>query len=174
MATSTTRLELTYGLSGQSFIFNAGNITNFANIYATIMNGGECEARLEYSGDIYLGTASIVGSEILITFEQPIVAPPGSCIDIECRDVEEETDCKDVELEVNDNLRIAVLDDKGCLKGWIRLGDIFQKITHPDTLCKLYGVSEIPQGHLTASDRILTVDGSCMVKSIPATDIVCD
>ena len=78
-----------------------------------------------------------------------------------------------MEIPFSEDLRLAVLDDKGCLMGWIRLGDIFKKIEFPDTLCELYKVEEVPRGHLTASDRILTVDDSCMIKSIPATDIVC-
>lgn len=167
------RMELTYGLEGQSFIFNAGNITNFTAIYSYVLGGGSCTATLEYSGDTYYGTVSVVGSEILITFETFIIAPAGSCIYVECSEKEEERDCKDVQLNFNEDLRIAVLDDEGCLKGWIRLGDIFKEIVHPDTLCKLYKINGVPQGHLTASDRILTVDDSCMIKSISANDIVC-
>lgn len=167
------RMELTYGLEGQSFIFNAGNITNFTAIYSYVLTGGNCEATLEYSGDTYYGTVSVVGSEILITFDTYIIAPAGSCIYIECSEKEEERDCKDVQLNFSEDLRIAVLDDEGCLKGWIRLGDIFKEIVHPDTLCKLYGIDGVPQGHLTASDRILTVDDSCMIKSISPNDIVC-
>ena len=168
------RIELTYGLEGQSFIFNAGNITNFTAIYNYVLAGGNCEATLEYSGDTYYGTVSVVGSEILVTFETFIIAPAGSCIYIECSEKEEERDCKDVQLNFSEDLRIAVLDDEGCLKGWIRLGDIFKEIVHPDTLCKLYKIDGVPQGHLTASDRILTVDDSCMIKSIPASDIACE
>ena len=82
------------------------------------------------------------------------MAPAGSCAYVTCEKKEEVTDCKDVELAYSEDLRIAVLDDKGCLKGWIRLGDIFKEIVHPDTLCKLYGIDGVPQGHLTASDRI--------------------
>lgn len=168
------RMELTYGLSGQSFIFNAGNITNFTAIYNCVLAGGNCTATLEYGGDTYNGTVNAVGSEILITFDTSIIAPAGSCIYIECsEEEEEERDCKDVQLIVNNDLRLAVLDDNGCLKGWIRLGDIYKDVVHPNTLCKLYGVSSIPQGRLTASDRILTVDSSCMIKSISANDIVC-
>ena len=167
------RMELSYGLEGQSFIFNAGNITNFTAIYNYVLTGGNCEATLEYSGDTYYGTVSVVGSEILITFDTHIIAPAGSCIYIECSEKEEERDCKDVQLNFNEELRIAVLDDEGCLKGWIRLGDIFKEIVHPDTLCKLYKINGVPQGHLTASDRILTVDDSCMIKSVSANDIVC-
>ncbi len=170
----TIRMELTYGLEGQSFIFNAGNITNFTAIYSYVLAGDNCTATLEYGGDTYNGTVSAVGSEILVTFDTSIIAPAGSCIYIECsKEEEEERDCKDVQLQFNEDLRLAVLDNEGCLKGWIRLGDIFREIVHPDTLCKLYKINGVPQGHLTASDRILTVDDSCMIKSISASDIVC-
>lgn len=168
------RIELTYGLSGQSFIFNAETLTNFTAIYNAVLVGGECSATLEYSGDTYYGSISVVGSELLVTFETHVIAPAGSCIDIECQEKEEERDCKDVEIPYSEDLRLAVLDEKGCLMGWIRLGDILQEIKHPETLCELYKVDEVPKGHLTASDRILTVDDSCMIKSIPATDIVCE
>lgn len=168
------RIELTYGLNGQSFIFNAGNLTNFTTIYNMVLTGGDCSVTLEYSGDTYNGSISAVGSELLVTFETHIIAPAGSCIDIECKEEEEEDqNCRDVEVPYSENLRLAVLDDKGCLIGWIRLGDIYKEVVHPDTLCKLYKVNGVPQGHLTASDRILTVDSSCMIKSIPASDIVC-
>ena len=173
---SKIRMKLTYGLTGQSFIFNGGNITNFTAIYNLVLGGGSCTARLEYGGDTYNGTVSVVGSEILVTFDTSIIAPAGSCIDIECEqeeEEEEERDCKNVQLLVNDDVRLAVLDDDGCLKGWIRLGDIYKDVVHPNTLCKLYGVSSIPQGRLTASDRILTVDSSCMIKSVSANDIAC-
>ena len=168
------RIELTFALSGQSFIFNNNNVTNFQAIYNEVATGGNCSARLEYSGDIYNGKASIVGSEVLVTFDRQIIVPSGNCIDIECIEQEEEKDCKDVQINYSEDLRIAVLDDEGCLKGWIRLGDILKEVEHPDTLCKLYKVDEIPQGHLVASDRILTVDDNCMVKSISASDIVCE
>ena len=174
MATEPFEIRLDYGLAGQSFIFNSENMSNFVYLYDYILAGGSCNVSLEYSGDTYYGTISIVGNEFLVTFDTRIVAPAGSCIVVECHEKEEETDCKDVEIPFSEDLRLAVLDDKGCLMGWIRLGDIFKEITHPDTLCKLYKVDGVPQGHLTASDRILTVDDSCMIKSIPATDIVCD
>lgn len=169
------RIEITFSLKGQSFIFNSENVTNFAAIYAAISVGGKCAATLEYSGDVYNGKASIVGEEVLVTFDRQVIAPAGTCIDIDCAEQEEERDCKDMEIPFSEDLRLAVLDDKGCLMGWIRLGDILQKIKddNPDTLCELYKVDEVPRGHLTASDRILTVDDSCMIKSIPATDIVC-
>ena len=174
MAEITTRIELTYGLSGENFIFNAENLSNFSAIYSSVLVGGNCEGKLEYGGDVYNATVSVVGSEILVSFDSYIIAPAGSCIDVTCKEKEEERDCKDVQLEINDDLRLAILDEKGCLKGWIRLGDIFKEVVHPDTLCKLYKIDSVPQGHLTASDRILTVDGNCMIKSIPATDIVCE
>lgn len=169
------RIEVTFSLKGQSFIFNKDNISNFAAVYAEISAGGKCLATLEYSGDTYNGKATIVGEEILVTFDSSIITPAGVCIDIECSEQEEERDCKDVQLNFSEDLRIAVLDDKGCLKGWIRLGDILQRIKddNPHTLCELYGVEEVPRGHLTAMDRILTVDSSCMIKSVPASDIVC-
>lgn len=174
MADEKVRIELTHGLDGQSFIFNAKNLTNFAAIYNYLLGGGNCTATLEYSGDTYTGTAGIVGSEVLIAFETAIIAPAGSCIEIGCeKEEEEERDCKDVQLQVNDDVRLAVLDDKGCLKGWIRLGDIYKEVVHPDTLCKLYKIDGVPRGRLAASDRILTVDDSCMIKSVSASDIVC-
>lgn len=170
----SVRIELAYGLDGQSFIFNEKNLGNFAAIYNYLLGGGNCTTTLEYSGDTYTGTAGIVGSEILITFETAIIAPAGSCIEVTCeKEEEEERDCKDVQVQVNDDVRLAVLDDEGCLKGWIRLGDIYKEVVHPDTLCKLYGIDGVPQGHLTASDRILTVDDSCMIKSVSPNDIVC-
>lgn len=169
------RIELNHSLDGQSFIFNSGNLSNFITIYNYVLAGGDCTATLEYSGDTYNGTVSAVGSEILITFDTHIIAPAGSCIDILCEDEEEEErDCKDVQLLVNDDLRLAVLDEKGCLKGWIRLGDIYKEVEHPDNLCKLYKVDGVPRGRLTSSDRILTVDNDCMIKSIPVRDIVCE
>lgn len=167
------KIEIPYGLSGQSFIFNSENLSNFIYLYDHVLAGGSCEVSLEYSGDTYNGTISIVGNEVLVTFDTRIVAPAGSCIYVECREEEEENDCKDVEVPYREDLRLAVLDDEGCLMGWIKLSDIFKEITHPDTLCKLYKINGVPQGHLTASDRILTVDNSCMIKSIPASDIVC-
>lgn len=167
------RIEVTFPLKGQSFIFNSSNITNFAAVYSSILSGGNCTATIEYSGDVYNGKASIVGNEVLVTFDRQVIVPAGSCIDIECVEQEEERDCKDVEIPYSEDLRLAVLDEKGCLMGWIRLGDIFKNLDFPDTLCKLYGVGSVPRGHLTASDRILTVDDSCMIKSIPVTDIVC-
>lgn len=174
MAEITTRIELTYGLSGENFIFNAGNLTNFSAIYSSVLAGGNCTGTLEYGGDTYNANVSVVGSEVLVSFDTYIIAPAGSCIDIVCTEEKIERDCKDVQFQFNEDLRIAVLDENGCLAGWIRLGDIFKEIVHPDTLCKLYKVNSVPQGHLTASDRILTVDGNCMIKSIPATDIVCE
>ena len=174
MAEITTRIELTYGLSGENFIFNSQNLTNFSAIYSSVLVGGDCKGKLEYGGDVYNATVSVVGSEILVSFDNYFIAPAGSCIDVTCKEKEEERDCKDVQLQINDDLRLAILDENGCLKGWIRLGDIFKEVVHPDTLCKLYKIDSVPQGHLTASDRILTVDGNCMIKSIPATDIVCE
>ena len=175
MADVSHRIELNHSLDGQSFIFNSRNLSNFTEIYNYVLNGENCTVTLEYSGDTYNGTISAVGNEILITFDSYIIAPAGSCIYIECSEKEEERDCKDVRLNFSEDLRIAVLDDQGCLKGWIRLGDILQKIKedNPDTLCELYKIDGVPHGHLTASDRILTVDDSCMIKSISPNDIVC-
>lgn len=170
------RIEVTFPLDGQSFIFNADNVSNFQAIYNEIAAGEECTSKLEYGGDTYNGKVSIVGGEVLVTFDNKIIVPAGTCIDIECKEKEEEEDkrdCKDVQLIVNDDLRLAILDENGCLKGWIRLGDIYKEVIHPDTLCKLYKVNAVPKGRLTASDRILTVNNDCMIKSIPVTDIVC-
>lgn len=169
------KIEVTFSLKGQSFIFNTYNVTNFQAIYNEIAAGGNCAATLEYSGDVYNGKASVVGTEVLVTFDSPVLVPAGTCIDIECTEQEEERDCKDVEIPFSEDLRLSVLDDKGCLMGWIRLGDILQRIKddNPDTLCKLYKIDGVPQGRLIASDRILTVDDSCMIKSISPNDIVC-
>lgn len=171
---SKVRIEVAHELIGQSFVFNENNLGNFQTIYDVVSEGDACSAKLEYSGDVYTGAVAASNHSIVVSFDSKVITPPGVCIDIECTEKDDkEIRCKNQQYEVTNDTKIAILDDEGCLKGWVRLGDIFPEIEHPNTLCKLYGVNKVPQGNLTASDRILTVDDSCMIKSIPATDIVC-
>lgn len=170
------RIEVAHELVGQSFVFNENNLGNFQTIYDLVSEGESCSAQLEYSGDVYKGAVAVSNGSIVISFAGKVITPPGVCIEIECKEkeiTEDTINCKNQQYDVSNDVKLAILDEDGCLKGWVRLGDIFPEVVHPDTLCKLYKISQVPQGNLTASDRILTVDDSCMIKSIPATDIVC-
>lgn len=171
---SKVRIEVAHELIGQSFVFNENNLGNFNSVYDAISEGDVCTAKLEYSGDVYTGAVAALNHTIVISFDTKVITPPGVCIDIECTEKDDkEIRCKNQQFQVNDDIKLAILDDEGCLKGWVRLGDIFPEVVHPKSLCELYEVNKVPQGNLVASDRILTVDDSCMIKSVPATDLVC-
>lgn len=172
---SKTRIEINHYFSGDTFVFNNGNLDNFDAILDVIKEGDECIATLSYSGEKYSGAAAAVGSSLVVSFDSKVNVPAGSCIDIECKDKEEfkENFCKNTQFEVTDDTKIAILDDDGCLKGWIKLSDIITKVEHPKSLCDLYG-GPIPHGNLVASDKILTISDDCMVKTVPMSDIVCD
>ena len=174
---SKTRIEINHYFSGQTFVFNSGNLDNFDNILDVVKKGEECTATLSYSGEKFNGAAAAVGASIVVSFNDKVSVPAGSCIDIECKDVEdktfEENFCRDVEFTFSEDMKFAVMDDKGCVKGWVKLPEILNKVQELKSLCDLYG-GPVPHGNLTASDRILTVGDDCMIKSVPLTDIVCE
>ena len=174
---SKTRIEINHYFSGQTFVFNNGNLDNFDNILDVVKEGDECIATLSYSGDKYSGAAAVVGASIVVSFDNKVTVPAGACIDIECKDKEEnkfeENFCRDVEITATEDTKLAVLDENGCLKGWVKVSDIINKVQHPHSLCDLYG-TKIPHGNLVASDKILTMSDDCMIKTVPITDIVCE
>jgi len=164
-------LEVLTPLVGQSFVFSPKNTNNFAAVRAQFYDGQICKVRVTYNGQDSFGKSIALGDEIIVSFDALVVFPPGICIVFDCDDAPADTGCKDEELTLTADTRLAVLDDKGCLKGWVKLGDLIKKAVN---LCELYGYKNgIPKGHLVAGDRILTVDDNCELKSIPPSDIVC-
>lgn len=171
---STNELIIMIPLVGKSFVFNDSNTTNISTILPLLPVGDGCKVSLDYNGIIYYGHGRKEGDEIIVTFTTEIVVPSGMCIVFDCVG-EPEAPCKDAQIPITDDLRIAVVDDKGCPLGWILLKDLvdYIKDMFPKTLCELIGVGSMPIGNLVASDYILTVGDDCDLKGVPPTDIAC-
>jgi len=170
-------LNILIELVGQSFVFNATNASNFNDIVNQVTEE-PCSVTIEYNGVTYTGSGMRVGNEIIVTMDSPVILPTGMCINFDCAQSPpvNERDCVDTEIAYDPELRLAILDDEGCLRGWILLSDIINHIIpdDPQTLCEALNIPEVPEGDLVAQDRILTVGPNCEIKSIPVTDIVCD
>lgn len=163
------KAELSKPFVGQNLVLTADNTINFTGLKAWLDGQEKCKATVEYERIVTAATAVIFDDEVLVSFEMPVIYPAGVCVEFDCQPVEEDlSGCKDVELTLTSTTRIAVLDERGCLKGYVTLGDLVNK---PTKLCDITGT--IGEGRLTASDRILTIDAACGLKSVSASDIVC-
>ena len=143
-----------------------------------------CPFTMVYDNNVYTGVIakSVGGNALQIVFDNPyVLAPPGMCIEVICDDVSapvDETTCFDNDVSpLTSDTRLAVLNDEGCPIGYVTLADLTQDIINniniPTSLCDLMGVSEIPQGPLLASDRVITTSGGCTLKSVLLTDVTC-
>lgn len=154
---------------GQNLVLKADNTDNFTALQAWLSGKEKCKATVEYERIVTAATAIIFPDEVLVSFNDSVVYPAGFCVVFECEEEEEDlSGCVDEEKNLTSTTRLAVLDNRGCLAGWVTLGDIVNRATK---LCDITG--PIGQGRLTASDRILTIDASCGLKSVAASDIVC-
>lgn len=154
---------------GQNLVLKADNTDNFTALQAWLSGKEKCKATVEYERIVTAATAIIFPDEVLVSFNDSVVYPAGFCVVFECEEEEEDlSGCVDEEKNLTSITRLAVLDNRGCLAGWVTLGDLVNKATK---LCDITG--PIGQGRLTASDRILTIDASCGLKSVAASDIVC-
>lgn len=154
---------------GQNLVLKADNTDNFTALQAWLSGKEKCKATVEYERIVMAATAIIFPDEVLVSFNDSVVYPAGFCVVFECEEEEEDlSGCVDEEKNLTSTTRLAVLDNRGCLAGWVTLGDLVNKATK---LCDITG--PIGQGRLTASDRILTIDASCGLKSVAVSDIVC-
>lgn len=154
---------------GRNLVLKADNTDNFTVLQAWLSGKEKCKATVEYERIVTAATAIIFPDEVLVSFNDSVVYPAGFCVVFECEEEEEDlSGCVDEEKNLTSTTRLAVLDNRGCLAGWVTLGDLVNKATK---LCDITG--PIGQGRLTASDRILTIDASCGLKSVAASDIVC-
>lgn len=161
--------ELKKAFVGQNLVLTADNTTNFSALKAWLSGKENCKASVEYERIVTAATAIIFENEVLVSFESSVVYPAGVCVEFDCQTEEEDlSGCKNVQKTLTSTTRLAVLDERGCLAGYITLGDLVNK---PTKLCDVTGT--IGQGRLTASDRILTIDANCGLKSVAASDIVC-
>ena len=170
-------LNVTTALVGQSFVFTTQNTENINDILNQVTET-PCTFTVEYNDVTYTGHGMRVGVEIVVTMDTPVVLPTGMCFEFDCSTGpvnEEERDCRDNEVTFSENARLAVLDNDGCLVGWVLLENIINHIApgEPQTLCEAMNVNSIPGGDLVAGDRLLTIDQNCNLKSIPVSDIVC-
>lgn len=166
-------LVVTIALSGQSFVFTEANTENAADIVAAMEENVACETRVVYDSTTYTGSIVNVGSELIVVMDTVVSLPSGMCFVINCEE-DETTECVNTKINYSNDLKLRVVDDEGCDKGWTLLSEVQGNIEFPDTLCELYGVDEIPAGSLVASDYILTINPSdCSLKAILPSDIVC-
>lgn len=167
------QLDIIVQLNGTSFVFNDTNTDNIASVideFGTV----PCPFTVEYNGTIYEGDAMRVGDEIIATFDDEVILPTGMCLIFECPDAtEDEDDCQDFEVPYDNDLRIRVVDADGCDLGWILMSDMFPEDLGPFTLCELLGITEVPEGNLLASDRLLVINDNCELKSVDISEIVC-
>lgn len=154
---------------GRNLVLKADNTDNFTALQAWLSGKEKCKVTVEYERIVTAATAIIFPDEVLVSFNDSVVYPAGFCVVFECEEEEEDlSGCMDEEKNLTSTTRLAVLDNRGCLAGWVTLGDLVNKATK---LCDITG--PIGEGRLTASDRILTIDASCGLKSVAASDIVC-
>lgn len=154
---------------GRNLVLKADNTDNFTALQAWLSGKEKCKATVEYERIVMAATAIIFPDEVLVSFNDSVVYPAGFCVVFECEEEEEDlSGCVDEEKNLTSTTRLAVLDERGCLAGWVTLGDLVNKATK---LCDITG--PIGEGRLTASDRVLTIDASCGLKSVAASDIVC-
>lgn len=154
---------------GQNLVLKADNTDNFTALQAWLSGKEKCKATVEYERIVTAATAIIFTDEVLVSFNDSVVYPAGFCVVFECEEEEEDlSGCVDEEKNLTPTTRLAVLDNRGCLAGWVTLGDIANKATK---LCDIVGT--VGEGRLVSGDRILVIDGNCGIKSISPFDIVC-
>jgi len=118
---------------------------------------------------------------ILLSFEnENVVLPSKMCLDVVCDPcVAEKEPCPHEEVELDDDTKIAILDEQGCPTQFVLFSDLKKAILDSVKIdfCDLFPDGEIKQGNLVAGDRILTTNATldgCGIKSVPVTDMVCD
>ena len=154
---------------GQNLVLKADNTDNFTALKAWLSGKEKCKATVEYERIVTAATAIIFTDEVLVSFESSVVYPAGFCVVFECEEEEEDlSGCVNEEKTLTSTTRLAVLDNRGCLAGWVTLGDLTRKATK---LCDITGT--VGEGRLVSGDRILVIDSTCGIKSISPSDIVC-
>ena len=163
-------------LVGQVHVFGEDDIENWDDIFP-LFDTDPCTFSLLYDDITYTGiiAKSVDGTKLLVTFDQPnITLPSGMCLFADCPEPVEDP-CPNVQQEITDETKFAILGEDGCQIGFVTYADIKEKIMEciPKTLCELIGEDGIPEGDLTAQDRILTTTDGCDLKSVPQSDIAC-
>lgn len=178
----TISVNVTNALVGPAHALSESDISNWIDIIDLITTT-PCDFEIHYNGDVLTG--SIVksgdGLSLLIGFNNPNTALPGGmCLLVDCNlDDPEVNGCYPERILVNTILNLRATDPSGCSIGWVQFNDMVTYIKNqldiPQTLCDLIASGSIPEGNLTAGDRILTTTGdpACSLKSVPQSDVVC-
>lgn len=173
-------------LTGVTHCLDADDILNFTEVTEAIEPDADCDFTVSHNGTDYSGTVtkSTDGKKILLAFTQDSIAlPSGLCIEYHCEDCEDtdggEDVCPNAELALTDETKLSILNEQGCPVGYVTFAKLKEAILGEVTLtdlnfCDLFPDSEIPQGALVASDRVLTTGGGCSLKSVPQSDIACE
>lgn len=145
-----------------------------------------CHFEITYDSQLFTGGISLSEDEekVLLVFDQPTVALPSeSCLTITCDGCDskdKDEDCPNHELKITDETKVSVLDEDGCPQGFITVGELkthilkslsFEQVKF--SFCDLVD-GDIEQGNLLASDRLLVITDGCAIKTIDASEVVCD
>lgn len=126
------------------------------------------------------GTGRSIDEIWYVQMDEPIAAPKGACVIYTIGDVikdacdTSEESCPTVVVnELTDDIRIPVLDDKGCPTKHITLTQLLAYVTAnqvPVPLCdRLTGQPET----LAANMRILALGDDCALYSLPGSAVSC-
>lgn len=176
--------------TGGMNVLREDDVENFEQVLELINDidsNDPCTFVVDYDDNEYTGTITTAGvnnTELRVIFDQSnVVLPSGVCMAVTCYPCDcdgkpDHTHCYENNITpVTANTRLLVLDNSGCPDGFVTMSQILDFIQSeldiPTSLCELLGVSQIPQGGLTASDRILVTSGLCDLKSVPQSDVLC-
>ena len=183
-------IKLLKPLVDQKTCFDPDEVDDWSNVLAEVQGKAGCTFKFVYQVKTFTGAVTLTNdeSQLCVVIDQPDVAfPSNMCLVVKCEDTcdptagEGETLCPDVEQELTDETKLAILGEDGCQVGHITYGALKKDILDSISLeslefkfCDLFPDATIPQGDLVVSDRILTAgsDG-CSLKSVSQDDLKC-
>lgn len=169
---------------GSEFLLNNECVDNWEDVAPLLSDTGACvftviHNQVEYTGVVGLSTDGLV---IMLGFDQTdVILPKGVCFDIECPSLDPTPEnpeyCDNTAGQLDDDTKLAILDEEGCPAGYVLYSDlkadILDSIKDDLNFCDFFP-NGIPEGDLVVSDRILTVSSPCSLKSVPQSDIACE
>lgn len=177
-------IKIKIPLVGPTHCLSPSDVLEWHEVIAFLQTKEEaCDFSFYYDGEEYTGKINYDKTldKVILSFgNDKVVLPSMMCLTTTCVPcVVTREPCPHDETVLDDDTKIAILDEQGCPTQFVLFSALKENILKDVKIkfCDLFPDGQITQGSLVAGDRLLTtnptLDG-CGVKSVPVTDIVCD
>lgn len=172
-------VDINVRIVGRNHMFDEAQISNWVDVI-NVLTTESCDFEITYDDVTYTGgiSKSEDGTKLLVVFDASDVAlPSGLCLIVDCADGLPVEECPNSPQTVSAETKLSVLGSDGCPIGFVTGDDLKELIidcikNSSITLCDILD-GGIPEGSLTAQDRVVTTSGECTLKSVPQSDIKC-